>query len=83
MEERKVRRPSAAGLAAKKARAPMDEGDTIEVGYTAAIKQRGQEFWVKAGAVGHIRPGESPDDATDRIQEFVVGMLDKQIRDLT
>lgn len=81
-QDRRVRRPSEASKVVRGAKTPLDEGDTIEIGYTTAIKQRGQEFWLKAGAVGHVRPGEAPHDAAQRIQDFVVGMLDQQIQDL-
>lgn len=60
----------------------LDEGDTIEIGITVEVKHpRKGSIWVKSGASGTIRPGETPDDARDRIKDFVTQTADETVRE--
>lgn len=63
-------------------RPPLDEGDLIEFSVTAEVKNRqGRSFWVKGGAAGRIRPGETASAAKDRISGFVIGYVDDGINE--
>ena len=60
--------------------APLDEGDKIEYGITAEVKNRaGRSFWCKGGAIITVRPGESPEEAKSRVSAFVLGMVNQQM----
>jgi hypothetical protein len=60
----------------------MDVGDSVEVGITVEVKHpRKGSIWVKAGATGHIRPGESPKDAAGRIRAYVASVADETVKE--
>lgn len=61
---------------AKHSNEPLSPGDRIEFSLTAGIKKRGGDYWVKVGAETVIRPGETADEAHDRINIFVIDKLD-------
>lgn len=55
---------------------PLDEGDTIEFGDTVEIRNRsGNNHWPKVTCTSRIRPGETAQDAMDRIAGFVADNL--------
>lgn len=78
----KPRAKSAAALAVVKKRThspePLDEGDWIEYGNTAEVKTRSGGFWPKISVGGRIRPGETADEALERMVEFVTTNLAEQ-----
>lgn len=71
-QERKrvVKKPSAASKMVTIPE-PLDDGDTIEYGNTGEIRSHSGNFWPKVTATTKVRPGETSQDALDRIAEFV------------
>lgn len=52
---------------------PLDVGDTIEIAVTSEVKnKRGLSLWIKAGVVSSVRPGETSEEAVNRVTDFVV-----------
>lgn len=61
----------------------LDEGDTVEYGLTTQFKHpRKGDYWIKMGATSTVRPGETEEEAMDRLVQFVVGGIDDQIAEL-
>ena len=60
----------------------LDAGDAIEYGLTAAVRKGRSEFWVKVGVVGHLRPGETPRQANDRLAGVVHQTLDVRVNEI-
>lgn len=57
-------------------------GDVIELALTVEVTgKRGAKTWVKAGLASAHRPGESSEQATDRVQSFVVSSLEALIEE--
>lgn len=54
----------------------------MEFSLTAEVHKGGRSWWVKTGATSTIRPGESVDDATDRVQTFVIDSLNESVSNL-
>lgn len=84
---RKIRRPSAAGMAMK-TRAisntdALNVGDAVDYGLTIEVKHpRKGSYWPKMGASTTVRPGETAEQALSRLQVFVVEQIDAQVHDI-
>lgn len=60
-------------MARKSIAQPTSPGDQIEFGLTVEVTtKRGAKVWAKAGLVSEHRPGETTQQAVDRIEGFVV-----------
>lgn len=61
----------------------LDEGDTVEYSMTVQFKHaRKGDYWIKMGASTAVRPGETEEDAKDRVVAFVVDGIEDQITEL-
>ena len=86
---RVVRRPTIpvqvqAPVPTPAADSPLSPGDHVEFSTTFEAKvPKGGSFWVKVGAATSVRPGESADEAFERIADFAVDKAQTAIRDLS
>jgi hypothetical protein len=73
-----------AGPRRRKAEAPsLYEGDTIEFGITGEIKHpKHGNFWAKTGGTTTIRPGETAEQAKQRLAAFCISFLDQTVQDI-
>lgn len=63
---------------------PLDEGDLIEFGMTVEYKHpRKGSYWPKFGSHTRIRPGETAEEAKDRLVAFVMDEINAQIKALS
>lgn len=80
---RVVKRSAAARAAIPEPPSPLDEGDTIEFGMTVEYKHpRKGAFWPKFSVSGKVRPGETPEQAKERLVAFVLEGIQEQISEI-
>jgi broad specificity phosphatase PhoE len=74
---RKVRRKTAA---APPKRQLLNEGDLIEFSVTVEVTNtRNQKFWFKGGGTTQVQPGETGEEARDRLEQFVTEGVDANV----
>lgn len=77
MSEKRVVRPRGRSAAAPPKKDETYPGDTIELALTVeTINRRGQKMWAKAGLSSTQRPDETTEEATDRVQSFVIASIE-------
>ena len=64
-------KPKARSAASRVIAQPLDEGDWVEYGNTVEIKTHKGSYWPKMSAGSKVRPGETAQDALERIVDFV------------
>jgi hypothetical protein len=83
-EERRIK-PKARSAAAQslpKPPDPLGEGDHIEYGNTMEVKTRSGSFWPKIAVSSKVRPGETGEEALERLVDFVNTNLAEQVEAL-
>lgn len=83
-EPRKAVRPGQRAARAKaQAKPQLYEGDEIEFGITGEIKHpRHGNFWARTGGKTVIRPGETAEQAKQRLAAFCISFLDQTVKDI-
>lgn len=69
---KKVRRPAVTQPVAEE----TQPGDIIDLKLTELVKKGGTERWVGVGLSSQHRPGETSEEAVERISDFVINSLD-------
>lgn len=60
----------------------LDEGDTVEQSLTVEVNANGNKYWIKTGATGKVRSGETASSTSKRLLNFVTQRTIKAIREI-
>lgn len=60
---------------------PLSDGDTIEIGMSHEIKVDGDGTWVSMKVTSRVGVGETPDDAYQRVEEFLIRKIRQTVKD--
>jgi plastocyanin len=78
-----VRKAATVRKAAQAARPPatvdLSPGDTLEFSISSSVRVKGQETWIKFGITTAVQPGETAEQANDRLNDLVVSGMTERI----